>query len=54
MAFVVEVSFAIGSGDVVCLNSYIFRWFSLSANGWQENCWLASTRIQDAKAAARG
>ena len=46
--------FAIGSGDVVCLNSYIFRWFSVSANGWQENCWLASTRIQDAKAAARG
>ena len=54
MAFVVEVSFTIGSGDVVCLNSYIFRWFSLSANGWQENCWLTSTRIQDAKAAARG
>ena len=38
MALVVAVSFAIGSGDVVCLNSYIFRWFSLSANGWQENC----------------
>ena len=37
MAFVVEVSFTIDSVDVVCLNSYIFRWFSLSANGWQEN-----------------
>ena len=54
MAFIVEVSLAIGSGDVVCLNSYIFRWFSVPANGWQENCWLPSTRIQDAKAAARG
>ena len=54
MALVVAVSFAKGSGDVVCLNSYIFRWFSVPANGWQENCWLASTRIQDAKAAARG
>ena len=38
MSFIVEVSLSIGSVDVVCLNSYIFRWFSLSANGWQENC----------------
>ena len=38
IAFIVEVSLSIGYGDVVCLNSYIFRWFSLSANGWQENC----------------
>ena len=53
-AFVVEVSFAIGSGDIVYLNSYIFRWFSVSANGWQENCWITSARIQDVKAAARG